>query len=75
MAAVDLEAGRRTQNEAARYFDTPALATLSVKGVWAVRKQLDAELALLNAFDRYYWLAEGYPEPGRTVMATLRFTC
>jgi iron complex outermembrane recepter protein len=73
IAGVDCEAGRKTQNEASNYFDVPAFATMDVKGVWTIRKRLDAELALFNAFDKYYWVADGYPEPGRTVMVTLRF--
>jgi iron complex outermembrane receptor protein len=27
----------------------------------------------VNAFDNYYWLADGYPEAGRTAQATLRW--
>ncbi len=73
VAGIDFEAGRRTQNEGGSYFDVPALATVSLKGVWAIRRQLDAEVTLLNALDKYYWLSEGYPEAGRTVMLTLRF--
>ena len=42
-------------------------------GDTAGRERLAAELALLNAFDKFYWVADGYSEPGRTVMATLRF--
>jgi iron complex outermembrane receptor protein len=74
IAGLDYEAGRKPQNEASNYFDVPAFATMDLKGVWTIRKRLAAELALLNAFDKYYWVADGYPEPGRTVMATLRFT-
>ena len=51
---------------------TPAGATMSLKGVWAVARQIGVEVAFFNAFDNYYWLAEGYSEPGRTVMATVR---
>jgi hypothetical protein len=44
----------------------------NVKGVWTIRGRFDAELALLNAFDASSWVADGYPEAGRTVMATVR---
>jgi iron complex outermembrane receptor protein len=74
VANVDVEAGRRTQNEAGHYFDAPSFAILDVKGVWIVRQALNAELGVFNAFDKYYWRADGYPEPGRTVQATLRWT-
>ena len=51
---------------------TPAGATMSLKGVWAVARQIGVEVAFFSALDKYYRLAEGYPEPGRTVMATVR---
>ena len=52
---------------------TPAGATMSLKGEWAVARQIGVEVAFFSALDKYYRLAEGYPEPGRTVTATVRF--
>jgi len=73
IAAVDFEAGRRTQNDAGTYLDVPSFATASLKGSWTVFRKVTAELALLNAFDKDYWVAEGYPEAGRTMVATVRY--
>ncbi len=72
VGGVDFEAGRRTQNEAGTYLDVPAFATANVKGVWTIREWLDVEAGLFNAFDTYSWVADGYPEPGRTALASLR---
>jgi iron complex outermembrane recepter protein len=74
VAGIDFESGRRTQNEGGTYFDVPSFATMNVKAAVTVRRALDVEIALLNAFDKYYWVAEGYPETGRTVLATLRYS-
>jgi iron complex outermembrane recepter protein len=74
VAGVDVEAGRRTQNEGGTYFDVPSFATAHVKGSVTIRRAIEAEVALLNAFDHYYWVADGYPEAGRTVLATVRYT-
>ena len=47
---------------------------MNAKAVWTIRRGLDAELGVFNAFDKVYWLADGYPEAGRTVLATLRWS-
>jgi iron complex outermembrane receptor protein len=73
VASLEFESGRRTQNEAGRFLDVPSFATANLKGIWTIRRQVDAELSLLNAFDKYYWVSDGYPEAGRTVLATLRY--
>ena len=74
IAGVDFEAGRRTQNEAATYYEVPSFATASLKTAWTVRRNLNVDLTLLNAFDEHCWVAEGYPEPARTVQASVRWT-
>jgi iron complex outermembrane recepter protein len=73
IANVDFESGRRTQNEGGTYMDVPSFASMSLKGSWTVVRHVDAELSLLNAFDKHYWVSDGYPEPGRIVMASVRF--
>jgi iron complex outermembrane recepter protein len=73
MAGLDIESGRRTQNEGGTYLDVPSFATLNLKGSWTVVRHVDLEISLLNAFDEYYWVADGYPEPGRMVMASVRY--
>ena len=69
---ISFEAGRRTQNESGRYMDVPSFATASAKATWIIRKHLEAEVSALNAFDKLYWVVDGYPEAGRMVMATIR---
>jgi iron complex outermembrane receptor protein len=69
---VSLEGGRKIQNESGRYLDVPSFATANAKATWIIRRQLDAEVSLLNAFDKSYWVVDGYPEPGRIVMVNLR---
>ena len=73
MAGVDFEAGRRTQNEAGNYFDVAVVRVGNLKVSWTVRRDLDAEVSVLNAFDKYYWVTEGYPEAGRTVVGGLKY--
>lgn len=73
IAGIDFEAGRRTQNEASTYFDVPSFATANAKVAYTFRSKLDAEIGVMNAFDKYYWVADGYPEPGRTVLGTVRY--
>lgn len=72
MVTADMESGRQTQNEAGAYLDVPSFATANVKGSWTIARRVDAELSVLNLFDRDWWVADGYPEPGRMVLATLR---
>lgn len=73
VVGLEYEAGRRTQNEGGKYLEVPSFVTASVKVSWSIFRQLDIEATALNAFDKYYWLSEGYPEPGQTVMAGIRY--
>jgi len=73
MGYVDFEAGRQTLNEAGHLYDVGSIATLGAKATWTIRAQVDVELAVTNIADRNYWLAEGYPEAGRTFLANIRF--
>lgn len=70
---AQFEADRLTQNHAGRYMDAPAFAEVSLKGVWTVRRQLDLEASVHNLFDADYWIADGYPEPGRTFLVGARW--
>jgi iron complex outermembrane recepter protein len=69
---IDFEAGRRTQNEGGTYMDVPPIAVVNLKGVWTIRRRVDAELGVFNVFDTYYWTSDGYPEAGRIVLTTVR---
>jgi iron complex outermembrane recepter protein len=73
VAGLEYETGRRTQNEGGKYLEVPAFATASVKVSWSIVRQLDLEGTVLNAFDKNYWVSEGYPEAGQTVMAGIRY--
>jgi iron complex outermembrane recepter protein len=73
MGYVDFEAGRQTLNEAGHLYEVGSIATLGAKATWTIRAQVDVELAAANITDRNYWLAEGYPEAGRTILTSLRF--
>ena len=72
---VQVEADRLAQNSAGRYMNAPSFAEVSLKGVWTIRGRLDVEASVHNLFDADYWIADGYPEPGRTALvgARLRF--
>jgi iron complex outermembrane receptor protein len=73
VAGLDYEAARKTQNDSGAFLDVPSFATLDVKASLKVRRQLDLELGMFNAFDANYWVSEGFPERGRTVISTVRW--
>ena len=73
MGYVDFEAGRQTLNDAGHLYEVGSIATLGAKATWMIRAQFDVELGLTNITDRNYWLAEGYPEAGRTILTNVRF--
>jgi iron complex outermembrane receptor protein len=73
MGYVDFEAGRQTLNEAGHLYKVGSIATIGAKATWTIRAQVEVELGLTNVTDRNYWLAEGYPEAGRTSLTNLRF--
>jgi iron complex outermembrane receptor protein len=72
MGYVDFEAGRQTLNEAGHLYEVGSIATLGAKATWTIRPQVEVELGLTNITNRNYWLAEGYPEAGRTVLSNVR---
>jgi len=73
VGAIDFETGRRTQNDAGTVIDVPSFGTANLKGIWTLHRQVDLEFGVLNAFDANYWVAEGYPEAGRTLLGTARW--
>lgn len=70
---VQVEADRLAQTQSGRYLDVPSLVEVSLKGVWTIRGRLDVEASVHNLFDADYWIADGYPEPGRTVLVGARW--
>lgn len=71
--AVEYEAGRRHLNDAGRLFEVPAFAVVSAKATWRVCRAVELDLSVSNLTDRNYWVAEGYPEAGRSVLAGVRY--
>jgi iron complex outermembrane receptor protein len=72
-ANVEFESGRQTTNESGKLFDVPSFGTVSAKATWMTRWGVDLDLSVSNVFDRNIWVAEGYPEAGRTLLAGLRY--
>ena len=73
VGGVDYEKGRRTLNEGGKYLSVPSFAVVSLKGIYTIARHVDIEAAMMNAFDKNYWVADGYPEAGRTGLATVRW--
>jgi outer membrane receptor protein involved in Fe transport len=74
MAATARTRCRRTSNEGNKLFDPPSFATVNARATWALGKGLDVDVSGTNLLDRNDWIADGYPEPGRTLMAGVRWT-
>ena len=55
-----------------RYYRTGAYANASLRIDYAVTDQIEIGVGARNLFDDYYVLTDGYPEPGRTLFATVR---
>lgn len=73
MASVDFEAGRKTLNEGAHYFDVPSFAIFSLKVSWNVYGRVDLALGVTNLADRNVWVVDGYPEAGRVLRASVNW--
>lgn len=72
-ATLEFESGRRHTNDAGRVFDVPAFALVSAKATWRLRAGVEMDVSAQNLTDRNYWVADGYPEAGRSVLAGLRY--
>ncbi|HVN98135.1 MAG TPA: TonB-dependent receptor, partial [Syntrophorhabdaceae bacterium] len=55
-------------------YNTGAFALVNMKASYIIREGLMVEAGVNNAFDRYYEYAVGYPEPGRTYFAGVRYS-
>jgi iron complex outermembrane recepter protein len=73
LAIVDFESGRMLNDQSGGYVEAGQITTLSLKGIWNIRRQIDVEVMGTNLTDKNYWLSEGYPDPGRMVRFNLRF--
>ena len=48
--------------------------TLDFLGTWSITKQLALQVKVANLADKQYQTAQYYPQDGRNVWATVRFT-
>lgn len=77
--SVDLASNRWTlftatpASQPARYYRTGAYVNASLRVDLALTDQIDLGIGGRNLFDDYYTLTDGFPEPGRTVYASVRF--
>lgn len=67
------EGGRFYQNEGGRFGRAPSFARAGLSASARLHRQLELQTGLQNAFDRNYFLVEGYPEAGRTAYINLRY--
>lgn len=67
-----VESQRTVQNEGGTLLRLSSYATLDVKGGWQIARDISAEAGVRNLFDRNYFLADGYPQPGRTLYVGAR---
>jgi iron complex outermembrane receptor protein len=56
----------------ARYVRTGSYVNAAIRLEYSVNDKIDVGLGARNLFDEEYSLTDGFPEPGRTLFATLR---
>jgi iron complex outermembrane receptor protein len=67
------DSGRLSQNDAGRVDTLPGSATIDLKVSFLPKPNLTVEASVTNLLDESYVLAEGFPEPGRSVGVNLRY--
>lgn len=72
-ASLQAEAGRIYQNDAGRTGRVPGFAVPGLGALVRLHPKADLQAGVNNPGDRYYFVAEGYPEAGRTLYVRLRF--
>jgi iron complex outermembrane receptor protein len=55
-----------------RYYRTGSYVNAALRVDYAVTDRIDIGVGARNLFDEYYVLTDGYPEPGRTLFASIR---
>jgi iron complex outermembrane receptor protein len=70
---VDNENGR-TVARGNGYADIGGFTSLGAKAVWKARKDTSVELGVANLLDENYELSDGYPMPGRTLFANMKYS-
>jgi iron complex outermembrane receptor protein len=56
-----------------RYYRTGAYVNAAIRVDYAITQALEIGVGGRNLFDDYYTLTDGFPEPGRTLFASVRF--
>jgi len=74
--SADIESNRWTVTDVAPivYFRTGHHVNAQLSAEYDVTREVRATIGVRNLFDQNYTLVSGYPEPGRSYYATLRFT-
>ncbi len=74
--SADIESNRWTVTDAAPivYFRTGHHVNAQLSAEYEVTRGLRATIGARNLFDQNYTPVAGYPEPGRSYYASLRFT-
>jgi iron complex outermembrane receptor protein len=70
---VDTENGR-TVARGNGYTDIGGFMLLGAKAVWKARKDTSLEVGVANLLDENYELSDGYPMPGRTLFANMKYS-
>ncbi|MBA4089241.1 MAG: TonB-dependent receptor [Sphingobium sp.] len=76
--SVDLASNRWTiftatpATQPARYYRTGAYVNAAIRVDYAIRPGIEIGVGARNLFDDYYMLTDGFPEPGRSLFASIR---
>ena len=72
-AAVAASVARpTTASQPQRYYRTGAYVNAGLRIDYALTDHVDIGIGGRNLFDDYYTLTDGFPEPGRTLFASIR---
>lgn len=72
-ASLQSETGRLFQNDAGRTGRVPGFAVPGFGALLRLHRRAGLQAGMNNAGDCFYYVAEGYPEAGRTLYVKLRF--
>lgn len=73
LADLRYEGGRYYQNDGGRFGRASNYAVAGFGGSARLYRQIELQAGIQNAFDRNFFLVDGYPEAGRTASVNLRY--
>lgn len=75
LPSIDIASDRWTVTDVAPivYYRTGSYANAALRISYDVTKQIEASVGVRNLFDDNYRLVDGFPEPGRSFFASLRW--